>query len=105
MNNCFQFARMLCLLVRFLSYTLVENVVEIASTPIVGMTLQTIMNGIKQHQAQQRESEADKLVKDTMIALQKWDKRTEELVSQLQKARDEHVSTKSMRMITPMVLT
>ena len=43
-------------------------------------------------EAQQRESEADKLVKDTIAALKKWDKRTEELVSQLQQARDEHVS-------------
>ena len=43
-------------------------------------------------EAQQREGEADKLVKDTMIRLEKWDKKTEELVSQLHKARDEHVS-------------
>ena len=43
-------------------------------------------------EAQQRESEADKLVKDTIAALKKWDTRTEELVSQLQQARDEHVS-------------
>ena len=46
-------------------------------------------------EAQQRESEADKLVKDTMIALQNWDRKTEELVSQLQKTRDEHVSTQA----------
>ena len=56
-------------------------------------------------EAQQRESEADKLVKDTIIALENWDRKTEELVSQLQKARDEHVSTKSLLMITPMVLS
>ena len=43
-------------------------------------------------EAQQRESEADKLVKDTIAALKKWDEKTEELVSQLQQARDEHVS-------------
>ena len=47
-------------------------------------------------EAQQRESEADKLVKDTMIALENWDKRTKELVSQLQKARVEHVSAKML---------
>ena len=46
-------------------------------------------------EAQQRESEGDKLVKDTIAALKKWDKRTEELVSQLQQARDEHVSKQS----------
>ena len=43
-------------------------------------------------EAQQRESEADKLVKDTMIGLEKWDTKTEELVSQLHEARDKHVS-------------
>ena len=43
-------------------------------------------------EAQQRESEADKLVKDTTIRLEKWDKKTEELVSQLHEARDKHVS-------------
>ena len=43
-------------------------------------------------EAQQREREADKLVKDTIAAVKKWDKKTEELVSQLQQARDEHVS-------------
>ena len=43
-------------------------------------------------EAQQRENEADKLVKDTMIGLEKWDKKTEELVSQLHEARDKHVS-------------
>ena len=43
-------------------------------------------------EAQQRESEADKLVKDTIAALKMWDEKTVELVSQLQQARDEHVS-------------
>ena len=43
-------------------------------------------------EAQQKESEADKLVKETMIGLQKWDNKTEELVSQLHEARDKHVS-------------
>ena len=43
-------------------------------------------------EAQQRESEADKLVKDTIAALKMWDEKTVELVSQLQRARDEHVS-------------
>ena len=42
-------------------------------------------------EAQQRESEADKLVRDTMIGLEKWDKKTEELVTQLHEARDKHV--------------
>ena len=42
-------------------------------------------------EAQQRESEADKLVKDTIAALKMWDEKTVELVSQLQQARDEHV--------------
>ena len=32
-------------------------------------------------EAQQRESEADKLVRDTVIGLEKWDNKTEELVS------------------------
>ena len=45
-------------------------------------------------EAQQRESEADKLVKDTMIGLQKWDNKTEELVSQLNQSRDKYVSYK-----------
>ena len=45
-------------------------------------------------EAQQRESEADKLVKDTAIGLEKWDKKTEELVSQLHEARDKHVRDK-----------
>ena len=45
-------------------------------------------------EAQQRESEADKLVKDTMIGLEKWDKKTEELVSQLHEARDKQVGSK-----------
>ena len=44
-------------------------------------------------EAQQRESEADKLVRDTMIGLEKWDKKTEELVTQLHEARDKHVRT------------
>ena len=44
-------------------------------------------------EAQQRESEADKLVKDTMIGLQKWDNKTEELVSHLHQYRDEYVSS------------
>ena len=43
-------------------------------------------------EAQQRESEADKLVRDTIIGLEKWDKKTEQLVFQLQEARDKHVS-------------
>mgnify|MGYP001798068768 CR=1 FL=1 len=43
-------------------------------------------------EAQQLESEADKLVKDTMKGLEKWDKKTEDLVSQLHEARDKHVS-------------
>ena len=43
-------------------------------------------------EAQQRESEAEKLVKDTEIGLEKWDKKTEELVSQLHETRDKHVS-------------
>ena len=42
-------------------------------------------------EAQQRESEADKLVKDTMIGLQKWENKTEELVFQLYQYRDEYV--------------
>ena len=54
--------------------------------------------------AQQREREADKLVKDTIIALENCGRKTEELVSQLQKSRDEHVSTQ-MLMITPIVPT
>ena len=45
-------------------------------------------------EAQQRESEADKLVKDTMIGLQKWDNKTEELVSQRNQSRDKYVSYK-----------
>ena len=44
-------------------------------------------------EAQQRESEADKLVRDTIIGLQKWDEKTEELVTQLHEARDKHVRT------------
>ena len=44
-------------------------------------------------EAQQRESEADKLVRDTIIGLQKWDEKTEELVTQLHEARDKHVSS------------
>ena len=44
-------------------------------------------------EAQQRESEAEKLVRDTMIGLEKWDKKTEELVTQLHEARDNHVSS------------
>ena len=55
-------------------------------------------------EAQQREREADKLVKDTIIALENWDRKTEELVSQPQKTRDEHVNTQ-MLMITPIVPT
>ena len=43
-------------------------------------------------EAYQRKSDADKLVKDTIGALKKWDTKTEELVSQLHKARDKHVS-------------
>ena len=43
-------------------------------------------------EAQQREREADKLVRDTAIELEKWDTKTEELVSQLHEARDKHVS-------------
>ena len=43
-------------------------------------------------EAQQRESEADKLVRDTAIGLEKWDKKTEELVSKLYENRDKHVS-------------
>ena len=45
-------------------------------------------------EAQQRESEADKLVKDTIIGLQKWDNKTQELVSQLNQSRDKYVSYK-----------
>ena len=44
-------------------------------------------------EAQQRESEADKLVKDTMIGLQKWDNKTEELVSRLHQYRDKYVGS------------
>ena len=43
-------------------------------------------------EAQQKESEADKLIRDTIIGLEKWDKKTEQLVSQLHEARDNHVS-------------
>ena len=43
-------------------------------------------------EAQQREIDADKLVRDTMIGLEKWDKKTEDLVTQLHEARDKHVS-------------
>ena len=43
-------------------------------------------------EAYQRKSDADKLVKDTIAALKKWDTKTEELVSQLREARDKHVS-------------
>ena len=43
-------------------------------------------------EAKHRESESDKIVKDTIATLKKWDKKTEELVSQLQVARDKHVS-------------
>ena len=43
-------------------------------------------------EAQQRESEADKLVKDIAIGLEKWDTKTEKLVSQLHEARDKHAS-------------
>ena len=43
-------------------------------------------------EAQQRESEADKLVKDTMIGLQKWDNKTEELVSQPHQYREDSVN-------------
>ena len=46
-------------------------------------------------EAEQREIEADKLVKDTIAALKMWDEKTVELVSQLQQARDEHVSKQS----------
>ena len=45
-------------------------------------------------EAQQRESEADKLVKDAIIGLQKWDNKTQELVSQLHEHRDKYVSYK-----------
>ena len=45
-------------------------------------------------EAQQRESEADKFVKDTMIGLQKWDNKTEELVSQLHQSRENYVRYK-----------
>ena len=44
-------------------------------------------------EAQQRESEAGKLVKNTMIGLQKWDNKTEDLISQLHQYRDEYVSS------------
>ena len=44
-------------------------------------------------EAQQRESEADKVVKVTTIGLEKWNTKTEDLVSQLHEARDKHVSS------------
>ena len=43
-------------------------------------------------EAQQRESEADKLVKDTMIGLQNWENKTEELVSQPHQYREDYVN-------------
>ena len=42
-------------------------------------------------EAYQRKSEADKLVKDSIGALKRWDTKTEELVSQLHQYRDEYV--------------
>lgn len=44
-------------------------------------------------EAQQKECEANKLVKDTTIRLDNWDKKTEELISQLHQSRDDHVSS------------
>ena len=43
-------------------------------------------------EAQQKESEADKLVKDTMIGLQNWENKTEELVSQPHQYREDYVN-------------
>ena len=55
-------------------------------------------------EACQMKSEADKLVKDTIAALKKWDTKTEELVSQLHKARDKHVSKSALYILKNMVL-
>ena len=43
-------------------------------------------------EAQQKETEADSVVKDTMKQLRSWDETTHRLISQLHQARDQFVS-------------
>ena len=43
-------------------------------------------------EAQQKEGEAEKLVKASMNEISQWEATTEKLVTQINQARDEHVS-------------